>query len=337
MKYHPYYKLNCKYPIEYIINSLSGNPKAVSLLYQFPEYIDWDLLSSNFEAIDLIEKNLDKINWNTLSKNPNAIKILEKNQDKINWYYLSINPNAIDLLKKNPDKINWYYLSKNPNAIELLEKNIHMIDWNFLSENPNAIKLLENNRNKINWFILFKNPNAFHLIEAKINECISNNHKDLNTYLFCLLYNPNPLKYKYINNYLNYLKTVNENTEGFWFYDDISEDYYSIWYQLSSNQMPEILELLSNHLQELNWNAISKNPKAINLIKNNLNKTNIFLLCNYNENVIEILFKYNYEYIKRYQSQLHSELIKKIYDPKRILNMSKILQISFNDYLNFLL
>jgi hypothetical protein len=336
MKYHPYYNLNCKYPLEYIIHSLSGNPKAISIIYQFQEYIDWELLSINPEAIELIEKNLDKINWHTLSKNPNAIKILEKHQDKINWFYLSKNPNAIELLKQNPNKINWYYLSKNPNAIELLEKNIQMIDWNFLSENPNAIKILEKNINKINWFKLFKNPNAFHLIDSKINECILNKNKDLNSYLFCLLYNPNPLKYKYINNYLNHLKTVNENSEGYWFYDEILEDYYSIWYQLSSNETPEVLELLSNHLKELNWNAISKNPKAINLIKNNFNKTNIFLLCNYNENVIDILFNYNYEYMRKHQSQLHSELVKKTFDPKRILNLSKLFNISFNDYLHLL-
>ena len=77
----------------------------------------------NPKAIHLLEQNLDKINWERLSENPKAIHLIEQNPDKVNWRGLSKNPKAIHLLEQNPDKINWYDLSKNPNAIHLLEPN----------------------------------------------------------------------------------------------------------------------------------------------------------------------------------------------------------------------
>ena len=66
------------------------------------------------KAIQILKQHPDKINWNMLSHNPNAIELLRKNPDKINWLGLSQNPNAIELLKDNQDKINWYMFSSNP-------------------------------------------------------------------------------------------------------------------------------------------------------------------------------------------------------------------------------
>jgi hypothetical protein len=73
-------------------------PDICSIITRFiykPEYklLDWIdknkltnkiLLSGNIKAINLLEEYPEKINWDLLSFNPNAIKILEKNPDKIN-------------------------------------------------------------------------------------------------------------------------------------------------------------------------------------------------------------------------------------------------------------
>jgi hypothetical protein len=75
------------------------------------------MLSSNPKAIHLLEQNLDNINWSMLSNNPNAIPLLEKNLDKIDWSRLSENPNAMSLLEKNQRHI-CCMLSTNPNIFE---------------------------------------------------------------------------------------------------------------------------------------------------------------------------------------------------------------------------
>ena len=49
-------------------------------------------LSGNPKAIHILEQNLDKIDWLMLSQNPAAIHILEKNIDKISWELILTNP-----------------------------------------------------------------------------------------------------------------------------------------------------------------------------------------------------------------------------------------------------
>jgi hypothetical protein len=77
-------------------------------------------MNPSARAIALLENNQDKINWTQLSENPSAITLLENNQDKIYWTYLSANPSAgaISLLEKNQDKIDWSQLSRNPAIFE---------------------------------------------------------------------------------------------------------------------------------------------------------------------------------------------------------------------------
>ena len=64
------------------------------------EKLDWNMLSlnPNPKAIELLEENMEKINWYVLSFNKNAIHILERNTEKIDYSNLSLNKNAIKLL-----------------------------------------------------------------------------------------------------------------------------------------------------------------------------------------------------------------------------------------------
>ena len=137
--------------------------------------IHWGFLSNNPKAIKLLKENPEKIDWSWLSSNTSkkAIQLLKENQEKIDWYWLSQNPKAIEIIEENLDKANWPQLCKNPKAIHLFESddtNIIEVDWTYLSANPNAIHILEQYREKIDWRWLCKNPNAGKYLEENIEK-----------------------------------------------------------------------------------------------------------------------------------------------------------------------
>ncbi len=90
------------------------------MLLQNPDKICWSFLSANThpKAIKLLENNLDKINWSCLCMNPSAINIIEANPDKIKWEQLCVNENALHILEKNKDKIVWKFFSLNSGIFE---------------------------------------------------------------------------------------------------------------------------------------------------------------------------------------------------------------------------
>ena len=56
------------------------------------------MLSKNPKAIHLLEQNMEKIDWFMLSMNPGAIYLLEQNMKKIVSHRLSLNP---EIFKSN--------------------------------------------------------------------------------------------------------------------------------------------------------------------------------------------------------------------------------------------
>jgi ribosomal protein L24E len=44
----------------------SKNERAIELLREYPEKIDWEELSMNEHAIELLQENPDKISWNLI-------------------------------------------------------------------------------------------------------------------------------------------------------------------------------------------------------------------------------------------------------------------------------
>jgi hypothetical protein len=132
----------------YLINidklSENNNIFVINFLIKY-NIINWILFSSNqnIKAIKLLYNNFDKINWWYFSSNPKAIHILLKFKNYINWSGLSKNHSiyAIKLLYNNIDKIDWFWLSTNKsNKINYLFKN---------------------NYNKLNIHNLHLNPNIF--------------------------------------------------------------------------------------------------------------------------------------------------------------------------------
>ena len=130
----------------YYITLLSKNPhpKAIELLTNNMDKIDWFYLSLNPSAWKLLEQYPEKIDWNGLSlnTNSNAVKMLLKNPTKIVLYNFNrnTNPMVIDYLKEHPEKIVWSELCVNASAEELIRENQHKIVWSSLSANPCIFK-----------------------------------------------------------------------------------------------------------------------------------------------------------------------------------------------------
>ena len=189
----------------------------------------------------------DNLNWPNLCKNPNAIGILTKEYEKV------------------PNKLVWSALCENPKAIEILTKeyekepNKNKLVWSALCKNPNAIEILTREYNKnpdstnINWDILSGNPKAIHLLTIKINKDkkLSKSPK-------------NKINWKKLSGNPKAIKLLITNIEEIW------------WNSLSGNTNPKAIQLLINRnltkvydfneKYHINWNILSGNPNAIELI-----------------------------------------------------------------------
>ncbi len=316
------------YILQYI--SKNQNPVVMEIFKYNPDMVSWMNLSMNPSAIMLLEENISKyesrfwitriisfiilkilnivyrleMDFNLITYNYNFFCILCKYIDyhrdictlKVNWRYLSKNINAIPLLEKHLDKIDWYYLSRNPNAISLLEKNLDKIDWYCLSRNPNAIHLLEKNLDKIDWKYLSRNPNAIHLLENNLDR----------------------IDWKYLSKNPNAIQLLEKNL------DKID------WKYLSRN--PNAIHLLENNLDKINWIYLSKNPNAIHLLENNLDKVDWYRLAK-NPNALHLIIKLDYVFMKKNIQSFNDELLAKVFNPTRLLNICYEYKIELFDLL----
>lgn len=184
-----YMTLNDNEKIDWIQLSSNSHPKAIKLLSENKDKIDWLTLSENPGAIELLIENHYNISWRDISCNPNAGELLKQRyyyekslcvedyyrlgeQNQLSWEHLSENPGAIELLKANPARIHWTELAKNPNAIDMLKNKPKGISnnnfYSSLSKNPQAIEILENNKKMIKWRYISKNPNAGELLKERV-------------------------------------------------------------------------------------------------------------------------------------------------------------------------
>jgi len=195
-----------------------------------------------------------------------------KQSNKFEFHNLSSNSNAIDFLTlpENIEKINYYYLSENTNieALPLIAKKIeeekllsnteykklkYGINWNTLSGNQIAVELLEYYENDIVWdaFCGNKNPEALRLIKKELERDIDS--EKINWQVL----SANPIVIQLIKEYPQYKKYIK----------------YS---GLSANTSDEAIELLKkeykNKQNEIDWGALSGNPKAIDILKEECKK-----------------------------------------------------------------
>ena len=292
--------------------SSNPHPKAIELLQrddlenprQGPYEIYWDILCKNPGAIALIKQNPDKINWYLLSSNPCAIELLEENPDKIDWDELSLNPAAIQLLKQNQDKINWNMLSTNPNAIKLLKQNPYKIDWGYLSSNPNAIQLLYNKRKNgdypFKWYY-----GAFY------ENTISLDYLAENPLLIPIFH-----KGDCQNSNHPYDRVCFQISSNAIYVNIYENSNIHFWVDLSKN--PNAIDLLKEHPDKINWSNLSKNPNptAMGILEQNQDKIDWKNLSK-NPNIFEI-DTYHYTAIKERMDIFRQELLEIALHPNRI-------------------
>lgn len=329
----------------YLSCNKSLNPKLIELLKDYikanpsirsKRQLNWEELSKNPYAIEILTspENYDYINWKSLSSNtsPAAIEFLisDKNINFVKWFEFSSNNcnDAIQFLKDNPHHIDWSGLSANTNskAIPLINKKIkeenqlyelspteyaklqNKVYWRALSANPKAIPLIitkikEGIRlDDIDWDALSKNPSIFFAfkrnIEAKskiVARILSNSLVSTKAKITDL---PDDLHKKIIVD----LKTISKNILR----DGIPVDKLN-WNYLSAN--PNAIDLLHERMNfekklteeeykklpyQINWSALCTNsdPEAIKLLSLEQNYDKIdWLRLSDNPNAIKLLEK----------------------------------------------
>jgi hypothetical protein len=251
---HDYYISFNKHERELFNKGLCSNPYAIDILKQPKFNHDYDYLSMNKnpDIIQILQhkKHFNDINWSLLSRNPAAIEILEKKLNEINWIELSTNSNAYNLIKNNQKKINWEelsYYNNNFKIIQLLKKHNEDLYWSALSRlnDDRALLLLQNNKNKIDWDEFSSNPHP---------KAVS-----------LLLKNPKKIDFSNLS--------LNSNEQIISYLEKNTDKIY--WENLCRNHHPKAIELIiKNPEKPRNWFDLSKNPYALELLKNNKNKIN---------------------------------------------------------------
>lgn len=277
-------------PIKFLLTHLPDESlKLITDHYQTLlkyELRDWyprnklanDFVSANLNAIDFLslQQNRRLIAWHILSENPNAVDFLSLPENKkfIFYHYLSCNkssnPKLIKLLKDyikaNPrsSEINWKELSKNKYAIDILTspENYDYIDWKGLSSNPSSeaieFLLLDRNIDHIKWREFSSNPCDSAIKFLKANQdYIDWGGLSSNTNSKAILLIAKKVKEENILSPAEY---------------DYIEDKVN-WNYLSAN--PNAIDLIiakikdGNRLDDINWDALSENPAIFYPFKKN--------------------------------------------------------------------
>ena len=270
---------------QYLSCNKSSNPKLIELLKDYiianpsigsKRQLNWEELSKNPYAIEILTspENYDYIDWKSLSSNPSpeAIEflLLDKNIDFIKWLEFSRNPcdAAIQFLKDNPDYIDWGGLSANtnPKAIPLIKKKIK--EENQLYElSPTEYAKLED---KIRWRALSANPKAIPLIITKIKEGIRLDDIDWdalskNPAIFFAFKRNIEAKSKIVARILSN-SLVSTKTKITDLSDDLHKKIIVDLKTISKNILRDGIPV-----DKLNWNYLSANPNAIDLLRERMN------------------------------------------------------------------
>lgn len=324
--------------IKYIKNNfkcwseLSIQPYALPILEKYHDKINWNFLSHNPNALHLLEENPDKIDsshiclntnmnvckilmdeniilfkmWNYIYSNSGCMELIKKQDiNDINWIYLckNENPEALDIVRRHVILLNqecFLNLCKNINGVVVLEdiidhylneiydKNVKLKYFKYLALNPNGIHLLEKYIDDFSTFKYFycivQNENALHIIKEhlqKLDEIIFD--EDIKFKIEGIKSSENldyhPFGDKYFkDDRENFHNSKNEDDELY----EIEKKYKNLkynltWNYLCLNKNPDAIEIIENNLDKLNsdcWDVLSKNKHAIHILEQNQSKVN---------------------------------------------------------------
>lgn len=322
--------------IKYIKNNfkcwseLSIQPYALPILEKYHDKINWNFLSHNPNALHLLEENPDKIDsshiclntnmnvckilmdeniilfkmWNYIYSNSGCMELIKKQDiNDINWIYLckNENPEALDIVRRHVILLNqecFLNLCKNINGVVVLEdiidhylneiydKNVKLKYFKYLALNPNGIHLLEKYIDDFSTFKYFycivQNENALHIIKEhlqKLDEIIFD--EDIKFKIEGIKSSENldyhPFGDKYFkDDRENFHNSKNEDDELY----EIEKKYKNLkynltWNYLCLNKNPDAIEIIENNLDKLNsdcWDVLSKNKHAIHILEQNQSK-----------------------------------------------------------------
>jgi hypothetical protein len=243
-------------PIKDLLSSLPPNMKNETLkLSHLPDEIIKNITHNSLKSL---YKSKYKLEEYKLVDGIPVHKLLEYSK------FLFQNKNALYFLMENNIEIDYYSLSGNTNpiAIQLLKEEIKVnpnarINWLELSRNPKAMKILKANRDKIVWaYLCFNtNPEAMKLIEEEIKiNPVHINFENLAT-------NETPEAMKLIDDNL-FIKNTVYNTKSIY-----GRDWNRFWQKLSKN--PKAVKILKANREKIDWCELSGNQsdEAIKLLE----------------------------------------------------------------------
>ena len=302
-----YDKLKLPYKINWKL--LSANPKAIKILkeeYDNPnsDKLVWSALCSNPSAFDILKEeykrypNSNKLVWSAICSNPNPkiVKLLEKE--------LKIFPQHIDMNALAGNKTTEVIKFLNDNFDLKINEDIDFWRILFCNSNSEILEIIKNVL-PINRFL----PTSS-LSKYGSKEIIAFLREKANNHLISLsdlASNPLPeaialLKEKLTKNKITPVicKSLSENSnpgvitllEKEFIKNPDNPDI--LWRTLSSNTNKEVIDLLRkrmnyensltkkryhnlNMFHMINWDIVSKNPNAINLIKDRIVYQNLMV------------------------------------------------------------
>ena len=105
---------------------------------------------------------------------------------------------------------------------------------------------------------------------------------------------------------------------------------YNCWIVLSSD--PLAIDLLKKYPEKIIWEELSRNPAAIALLEQypeNIHWTSLSA----NPNAAHLLFKLDHERMKIQNEAFKEELIAYVFEPGRLMRLSRQFGIDFRIYL----
>lgn len=147
--------------------SRNPNPKAIEIMKQNIDKVDWDMIALNSGAIDIIENNLAEFNWDEFSDKYIDFEACPYQIPGCVCDYCDI---TYDKIRFISDRIRMLSHNQHPRALALVEENLEFFDeWDLISKNPSAVYLLEKYPDDIFFSELSENKNATHLIKQHMD------------------------------------------------------------------------------------------------------------------------------------------------------------------------
>jgi hypothetical protein len=260
--------------------------------------LDWFILSGNNAATELLMEQADYEN----SLSQEEYDKLEK-EKKISWMRLCNNEEGSKILKKYPSKILWSYLSNNSKqqAVDMLKERMEY-------EKINVPDIEEHNRIWYNAFCYNENPEIMELVKERIEYEIRLEDEDIEIadILDWSYLSANPSAIDLLKSNIDMIDWVSLSTntnpraidllrERVKEENKMSKKHYKIWRNkidwdvLSGN--PIAIDLLRENPHKINWEYLSGNPSAIDLLRENPHKINWEYLSG-NPSAIKFLEEY---------------------------------------------